>query len=212
MIWVVVACRAAHRDRLERCLGSLDHPPTRTVVVTSVHHDPLEAGTINGRLLFDTAQDFSLSRLWNMGLDVAYHHDADHVAVLSSDVAGHPASLAVLATAMTSTGAVMAGPDIHGQGPLVMGADHRRTQYERVPGGCFMLDGTHRLRCDEGYRWWYGDDDLECQAREVGPVALFAGTGLTFTEPDTGLDTEEKERWAGEDHQRFVDRWGRGPW
>lgn len=208
MIWLVVACRQAHVDRLDRCLGSLQHDPARTVVVDAACHDRI-TDDLEPLRVTDGGQDFSLARLWNHGLRWAYDAGATEVAVLSSDVVGHPDSLPSLASCLRGNALTMAGP-AHRTGSLILHSD--RTQELRVPGGCFMLAAEHLILCDEAYRWWYTDDDAEMQARELGPVGIFTGTGLEFSEPDAGLDTAEKERWAVEDRAYFVAKWGCEPW
>lgn len=210
--WLVVACPGSRADELARCLGSLQHPPERTVVVTSEHHDRLPGveGVRAAPLVVARATDFSLPRLWNLGLEYAYASDATHVAVFASDVIGHPGSIPTLAAAMATQGWAMAGPDLSGGPTRTLPPE--RTHHDRVPGGCFMLDARHRLLCDDAYRWWFGDDDLELQARAVGPVGLVAGTGLELSAPDSGLDTPEKQVWADEDLAYFVEKNGCEPW
>lgn len=213
--WLVVACPGSRADELARCLGSLQHPPERTVVVSQLGHDPHPDARITA-----VEGGFSLPALWNLGLRFAYgdvpdylHRPgppADYVAVLASDTIGHPGSLPTLAAMMATQGWTMAGPDLTGGPTRTLPPE--RTQYDRVPGGCFMLDARHRLLCDDRYRWWFGDDDLEVRARRLGPVGLCAGTGLELSQPDTGLDTDEKRQWATEDRALFVAEHGCEPW
>lgn len=207
--WLVVACPQSRADELERCLGSLQHDPERTTVVTALRHDVLVRPPY-GTLAVDTEDDFSLARLWNLGLRHAYAQGATEVAVFASDVVGHPDSIPILAGLMRANGLSMAGPAWHNTGSLILHSD--RTTELRVPGGCFMLAAEHGLLCDERYRWWFTDDDLEMAARAVAPVGIFGGTGLSLSRPDTGLDTPEKERWAEEDRALFVEQWGCEPW
>lgn len=37
-----------------------------------------------------------------------------------------------------------------------------------MDGSCWLLDTSHGIRPDEGYRWWYGDGDLDWRARRDG--------------------------------------------
>ena len=39
-------------------------------------------------------------------------------------------------------------------------------QLVSITGSCFVIDTTFDLRPDEGYRWWYGDNDLDWKARK----------------------------------------------
>ena len=205
MIWLVIACPQAHITRLHRCLGSLQHDPACTVVVDAACHDRI-TDELEPLRVTDGGEDFSLARLWNHGLRWAYDQGATEVAVLSSDVVGHPDSLASLASCLRGNALTMAGP---ADRSLIL--HDTRTVHDRVPGGCFMLAAEHRLLCDEAYRWWYTDDDLEMQARALGPVGVFAGTGLQFSVPDSEL-TPERQAWAVEDRAYFEAKWGGPPW
>jgi len=219
--WLVVPCPQARVAELGRCLSSLAHDPDRTVIVTAQHHDPIPTAPVTfaidgdvidhppaARLLRDRGQGFSIARLWNLGLTHAYDHGATSVAVFASDVTGRPDSIPLLADLMATTGCVLAAPALEGETRILTGP---RTTHDRIPGGCWMVDARHRLLCDESYRWWYADDDLEMRARKLGPVGLFAGTGLALG-PDAGLDTAEKRGWAEEDRARFVTEHGCEPW
>ena len=210
-IWLVTACPEAHADRLHAMLASLGHPDERTVVVTAKHHDRLNGRHVPGEawFLIDHRHEFSLAHLWNLGIAHAYEHDATEVAVVSTDVTGTPDSLRRLRDSMRANACTMAGPNLSGPASMVLvGVD--RTAHRRVPGGCWMLAAEHGLFCDVQYRWWYADDDLETQAREIGPVGVFAGTGLTMG-PDSEL-TEERAAWAVEDRERYIAKWHREPW
>ena len=210
-IWLVTACPEAHADRLHNMLDSLGHPDERTVIVTAANHDRLDGRHVPGEAWFLISQRarFSLADLWNRGLSHAYDAGATEVAVLSTDVTGTPDSLRRLRDSMRTNACTMAGPNLYGPDNMILcGVD--RTAHRRVPGGCWMVAAEHRLLCDEAFRWWYTDDDLETQAREVGPVGVFDGTGLTMG-PDSAL-TEERARWAAEDRARYVAKWQREPW
>jgi len=208
-IWLVTACPQAHADRLAHLAASLDHDPDRTVVVTSRHHDRLHPDHVARAWYWtDNGADFNLARLWNHGLRLAYEAGATEVAVLSTDVTGTPDSLTRLRDSMRTNGCVMAGPSFRQDSAVF--ADTDRTTHRRVPGGCYMLAAEHQLLCDTAYRWWYSDDDLETQARQIGPVGIFAGTGLEMG-PDSAL-TDERAVWAVEDRAHYVAKWGREPW
>lgn len=217
-VWLVVPAPGERTAELRACLTSLGHPPGRTVVVTSRVTEPVAPAAIADlarNWIIDGPDGVNIGRWWNAGLDLAYEKGATEVAVFSSDVTGVapcdgiPGSVDRLAASMRSHGCVMGGPNFVTGGNIVMvGMD--RTVHKRVPGGCFMLAAEHRLRCDESYRWWYTDDDVEAQARQLGPVGIFAGTGLVAG-ADSELD-DDRERWAVEDRARYVAEWGVKPW
>jgi hypothetical protein len=37
-------------------------------------------------------------------------------------------------------------------------------------GYCWVLDVKSNIRADENYRWWYGDNDIQLQAEQIGNV------------------------------------------
>lgn len=206
--WLVVTAPASREAELRANLAALAHPAERTIVVTScADSDPIDAAGPWDILVTDLGADVNIARWWNLGLAAA-PTDATHVAVIACDVTGPPGAIDDLAARTAAAGCVMAGPALEDDTRILN--DLPRTCGDRVPGACFVLDARHGLRVDEAYRWWYADDDLEMRARAVGPVAVFAGTGLTIG-PDSEL-TPERQAWAAEDRLRFVARWGCEPW
>jgi hypothetical protein len=76
-----------------------------------------------------------------------------------------------------------------------------------VCGYCWVLDLASDVRPDESYRWWYGDRDLDIQARRAGGVAHVPamvrhvhGNELTRENPELMKLTE-----ADEDY--FFEKW-----
>ena len=73
-----------------------------------------------------------------------------------------------------------------------------------------MVGLDHGLACDPQFRWWYTEDDLEMQARQIGPVGLVGACPVEHR-TSHGLDPL-RARWAVEDRERFVAKWGCEPW
>lgn len=216
--WVVVPAPRSRTAELVAGVESLDHDPARVVMVTTCPApvDPADVAHLGTLVLYE-GTDVNISRWWNLGLGFAYDgeiratggRDPFEVLVMGSDVSGRPGSVEDLAAGMRARGLVMAGPDWGDQGDQTW-TGRRRTVFTRVPGPCFMLAGEVGLRCDERFRWWYADDDLEMAARQAGPVGLVTGTGLVH-EGDKPLDPE-KEIFAAEDLDLYVRKWGVAPW
>lgn len=211
--WLLVPCQKSRLDLLQRLLGSLDHPRDRVVIVATVP-DPITTevdGLANHIITYPTTEQH-ISRWWNAGLDyIAEQAQPRHeVLAVSSDYLGTPYSVAVLGAFLRRQGLSMVGPDHHSDTHRIFRQGEPRDVMTRVPGACWMLAGESGLRADTDFRWWYSDDDLEMQARQVGGVGVIAGTGLV-----SGLDSimsAEKAQWAVEDRERFRQKWGHLPW
>lgn len=83
----------------------------------------------------------------------------------------------------------------------------------RMTGYAFALRGSLGLLADESFGWWYGDNDLDWQARLKGGVTFVGGAweGFRHLYPDQ-TTMGELALQAGRDRQTFVKKWGREPW
>lgn len=120
--------------------------------------------------VFDRGPDWSLYRLWNTGVRLAADiHGADHVAILNDDVTILSGTMAALRTAldeMPETGVVCpdtrqglgAGINVAGYTPVhgTWGSQGANG----MTGFAFMLRASLGIPFDEGYHWWYGDDQF----------------------------------------------------
>lgn len=212
--WVVVPCQRSRLDLLKRLLTSLDHPAGRVVIVTT-HPDPIQQSDVwdfAERAVIADPSEQTISQWWNLGLNYVQHfaQPRHEVAVLSSDMQGTPWSIAAMGMILRQHNLAMVGPNLWGDSFQRFNLADQRDPCSRVPGCAWMLAGETGLRCDESFRWWYADDDIEMQARQHSGVGLAPYTGL-FAEADTPLN-EEKGLWAIEDRQKFVAKWGKEPW
>lgn len=213
--WVVVPCSGARVGELLRLIDSIELPASRLVVVTTTA-DPVEVLAPAACVVLPW-QGMYISKWWNAGIDAVDQlrtTDSWHVFCPGSDVVGSPDSVARLIDTQRAYGLTMVGPSWYGHAtddqPSIWRDHTVRSVTERVPGACFMLRGEDQLRCDETFRWWYTDDDLEMQARLRGGAGVVAGTGLVH-EFDHELDAEQAQH-AVEDRARFAIKWGREPW
>lgn len=104
----------------------------------------------------------NIQRWWNDGIDLAVSHGADAVVVVNDDVAAAPGALLELAAH------IEAGEP---QAPMLVWPDdpeHARGRVTSMSGWCWAID-PHRIRPDESFQWWYGDNDLELRARAMRP-------------------------------------------
>lgn len=142
-----------------------------------------------------TLADMNISRAWNFGLDRAHvwaQGQPYDVAVLNDDAIVPPDWFRVVTEAMRRAGAAA------GSGARCFDA--------RMSGYAFVLDGTKDIRADEQFEWWYGDDDIERQARALGGVVQVPGVDVEHRHPNgttTGVLAEKTVR----DSLRFQRKW-----
>ena len=76
-----------------------------------------------------------------------------------------------------------------------------------ISGWCFMLRGEAGLLADERLKWWYGDDDLEYQARAKGGSISVPGCTVQHLYP--GGNDEGMEAQIVADAEYFRAKWSR---
>jgi hypothetical protein len=177
----------------------------------------------------DEQQPPNISRLWNLGIEMSLTAFGNGgwpgpgrpnlstgplVAVLCDDAPPPPGWFDAVATAMRETGAVVgcSAPTPFGFGgpPRVKTAPDSLVS-ERMPGWAWILDPVSPVRPDVRFEYWWGDTDLDLQARAAGGMVQIGDHPVPNRVPDgwTG-------RMAGQvavDSQRFVDKYnGWRPW
>jgi hypothetical protein len=218
--WTVVPCPGSRVSELVTMKNSLMLASDRFVVVTT-DGDPVEEDERYLPIVLTLPwTGHHISKWWNVGLEYVAARMGPrapyNVFMPGSDVTGSIAGVIALAIALRSTGTAMVGPDWNGTlgaGETIrtwVGPDAPRSQFERVPGECFMIRGELGMRCDDRFRWWYTDDDLEMVARNRGGAAIVAGVDLVH--PLGNELNETQQRHAAEDRALFVKKWGREPW
>lgn len=184
----------ADRDTLTAAIDSTGVPRERVVIVATA--DGVDAP---GCHVVEDFGEINIHRWWNTGIDYAQAHGATHVVVLNDDVIMDADTLPALLDALVGTGAAIASP---GGGGL--DTDPRRDRRATMNGACWLLDLSTGLRPDEGYRWWYGDNDLDLRARRLSGVV---SVGCYFEHPHANELTEssphlqalaaaDAKRWA----------------
>lgn len=161
----------------------------------------------------------NLSRMWNIGLDQAYHLAESRgeedfiVAVLNDDISLPAGFMRRLGEAIQLGGAAAAFPDQNRVGSGVLTAVGPVPLHMRMCGYAFALRGSLHLRADEDLQWWYGDDDLDWRARQAGGVVRVAGLHVAHHDPNgyTSRRPELHEQ-AGRDRATFAQKWGMTPW
>ena len=211
--WVLVPCERSRIDELERLLCTLLVGAENVVIVTTLP-DPIPSWEIGEFaehiVLFE--EPGKLFGAWcNAGFDYIASLESGpyEVCCIGSSHTGSPHTIDVLRACLRQYCLTMVGPDLSGElGALQVTSltESRRTQGLRVPCECFMVAGELRLRFDPEFRWYYSDDDLEMQARQLGTVGLVGGTGFIAS---SGHElSDEQALHAAEDREKFIAKWG----
>ena len=218
--WIAVPCPGSRTDELVTLLDGLDWP-AEYVMVLSTSADPIDPpDLLRSRATHITFpyDEVNIGAWWNAMLRYASDREgsAPHdVLCVTSDCTGTADGVHDLALTLREEDAVMLGPGWSrplGDLEVQVLNDVPRSVYDRVPPECFMVRGELGLRCDVRMPWWYCEDDLEMQARQVGTVGLVGGIEL---HPPTRAATEltaEKQAQAVKSRALFVEKWGVEPW
>jgi len=192
-IWVTVP--TAGRATLTAAIDSTGIPREQVVVVATAPDVQIPDGCA---FAFDVGP-INIQRWWNAGIRTAESYGARYVAVINDDVLMDEHTLPALLAAMIDTGATLASP---GEARTI--TDPSPHLPMSINGACWVLDLSHGVRPDEGYHWWFGDNDLDWQARRCGgivtvPVTYTHLTPNALTEASRKLQMltiQDAQRWA----------------
>jgi len=165
-------------------------------------------------VLRDDQQPVNLSQLWNEGLAwceedaLAAGCDQWDVAILNDDTVPPVGWSSKLQEAMRNSTAIAACT-----GPAnVMWSEAKPVPLElRMTGWAFMLRGESGLRADEQFHWWFGDSDLDYQARELGGMLMIREGYVPNLLPN-GYTTGYRQARTHVDADLFAKKWGRLPY
>jgi GT2 family glycosyltransferase len=171
-------------------------------------------------VLRDDEQPPNLSRLWNIGLDAVDEEGSDanrpemvtwDIAVLNDDALPPTGWLTAVSNAMRSDERKPAAACMLPLYELVLKTEPDRELHRRLDGGAFMLRGELGLRADERMRWWWGDTDLDWQARAAGGTLLVPGPPVPNRLANS-TTVGELALQGGRDGEVFKEKWGYRPW
>lgn len=185
-LWLVIPT-GTRTQYLKNIFDECDVEPSKRVLVRTV-----DAPDIENAINLKYEGEFNIQKWWNFGIDYARERGAEYVAVLNDDVQILSNPLRRIAEVMKATGATLGYPF-----PFT----------GHVCGYCWVLDLKSNIRLDENYKWWYGDRDLDLQARKVkGVVHVPAmvrhihGNELTSSNPELMEITRLDEKY-------FTEKW-----
>src|SRR6185436_2663719 len=164
----------------------------------------------------DEEQPPNLSRLWNVGFDciadIAIGCDLDRwdVAVFNDDTVLPPGWFEAVTPALRSEDNYPAIACSDAYGTLTAPVLHTvpdRNLSQRMCPWAFIIRGELGLRADENLRWWWGDTDLDWQARAAGGVGIIPGYTTRNTCANSSTVGELAEQ-SGRDGETFARKWG----
>lgn len=191
-LWVTIP--SAGRATLAQAIDATGQPRDRIVIVDT-------SGTVQADGCHVVRDDgpINIQRWWRRGIDHAQAQGATHVAVLNDDADVDAHALHALLTALQDTGAAVASP-----GPPRHVTDPTKGLIRSINGACWILDLSTGLRPDEGYRWWYGDDDLDWRARrDHGGVVTVPVTWVHHHHAETTMASADLQALARADGARW---------
>jgi hypothetical protein len=208
-------------DRLAACLNAIA-PQVDVVCVVDHASDPAvtpPAHLDNVVVVGEPATELNLSRMWNESLTAiektrpGYVNRWD-VAVLADDVVVPDGWLGVVAAGMRGHGCVAASTPARPPSvvqPVVKRFFDNDRRHRMCPWA-FVLRGETGLRCDETIRWTYAALSLDFHARAAGGMVIVPGPPIVNGCTDQWYLRDDLVALAAHDRQRFVDRFGEGPW
>jgi len=214
--WAVIPSNG--RDFLYECLDAIS-PQVHGVIVVANGNAPKTISDFKSNVLVvkDHNDDMNISRWWNKGLDVvsgiAGIHDQWDVLVLNDDVIVPHNFVEFIGSAMRSCSAAIAYPNQHDSHRAFWREPGPVNLFWRITGYAFMMRGELGLRFDEQLVWWYGDDDIDWQARTKGGSYLVPGCPVEHRAPNGTMNAiPSLHVQAGHDRQTFINKWGKAPW
>lgn len=215
-------------ELLARCVAAIGPQVGAVIVIDNASDPPISRASIlpavgledDYQLLLVQVPDQppNLSYLWNVGIGLVEklrdRADSCGIAVLCDDAIVPPGWFAAVADAMTATGAAIgcSNPWGHAHAPRLK-TEPDRSLMERMPGWAWVLNPDSGVRPDESLRWWWGDTDMDWQARHAGGMVMIGGYPVPnerpndFTVSVPGLATQ-----AGQDGETFAAKWSYRPW
>lgn len=160
--------------------------------VVIVHTEPGHApfpGTVTVR-----SNSLSIQQWWNAGLDMCF----GPTLILNDDVVASPEDLEILFDELDTA-------------DVVYLSGHRVGHATPLTGWCFGLH-PDRIRPDDAFQWWAGDDDLYLRAlhQQLRVVAVDV-PGIEHRRQAEAFSNPAHAKMAEADMRLLQERWGNPP-
>jgi GT2 family glycosyltransferase len=161
------------------------------------------------------AKGWGLHEMWAAGIARARENaPVCDIAILNNDLRVGPDFLRLLSGGLRAREEVwISYPNVHGAAlaPGQCAKTGGPGQGQSLSGYAFMIRGESDLAVDEGFGFWYGDIDLEMQARAAEKaVVTVGGCEVEHLEPTLSTRGERLEQ-AHVDEKLFAAKWDLDP-
>ena len=201
------------RPCLNECIEAIA-PQVDTVFLINTTNKPLATdhkGT-NVHVVPYPHPELNISKWWNLGLDMAeawaFPAETWDVAVLNDDAlvpAGWFEGVRSFMRHYDAKAGCSGAVDIVWHEARAVPLD------TRMQGFAFMLAGEAQLRAHPDLAWYFSDDYIDWESRQIGGMAMVKGFPVNHLYPNAQL-TPELQIQTAKDAQTFVDIYGSRPW
>ena len=185
-LWLVIPT-GTRTQYLKDIFNECDIEPSKRVLVRTI-----DAPDVENAINLKYEGEFNIQKWWNTGIDYARERGAEYVAVLNDDVQLLSNPLRRIAEVMKATGATLGYPF-----PFT----------GHVCGYCWVLDVKSGIRLDEDFVWWYGDRDLDLQARKLKGVIHVPAMVRHIHGNELTRDNQKLVELTKADEKYFLEKW-----
>jgi len=192
-LWVVIPT-ATRRQYIPNIIKESGVPKDQIVIVHTLKDNEKYEGVHN----IEDLGELNIHRWWNKGINFAMERGARYVAVLNDDIEIADNALQKIVDGMKKENAALGYP----------------FPFEGwVSGYCWVLDLSTDARPDENYRWWYGDRDLDFQARQLDCNTSACGVAHVYAKVrhlEGNINTRDSNtlmELANKDEDLFFAKW-----
>lgn len=214
MIPTIAVVPSNGRLFLKGCIESLRNQVDRIVVVQN--GEEIDFFDEKVLVVLDSGTDMNISRWWNIGIEFAESMvDAEqwNILVVNDDVIACHNLVETLSKEMRTSTATLAYPNQFDNHRFLYREAKPINLHHRITGYCYMLRGESRMRIDERFVWWAGDDDLDWRCRIAGGSLLVPWCKVDHRAPNGSfLEHPELHEQASKDMKTFEEKWGKRPW
>jgi glycosyltransferase involved in cell wall biosynthesis len=207
---------------LRELVAQLDGNTEYVIIVDNASDPPVRSSDFNVGagvyVLRVPTQPPNLYQLWNIAFEFAKYLAVDsgltqwNVSVFNDDTLLPPDwTITVRDALRNSSAAIACGSLTHHVTSPLLKTERDGDILTRMTPHAFMMRGELNLRADERFRWWWGDTDLDWQARLNGGVLIIPGcTAINRCANSTTVGKLAEQ--AGRDGEYFSAKWGQRAW